>query len=274
MKINRINPDCATVQNGLPLYLQGKNDKAVLLIHGYNGYVHDVSFLANKLNKAGFTVSVPRNTGCGTDHTDFLSTKSRDWIRHAVDCYLDLKAVYKDVYLVGLSMGALISIILASHFKVKKLVLAAPAVILISPVLPFTSFLRIFIKKIKRNTKFKPLNPVNNRTFAKEWKFLNSEYWSWHYVPALYQLQKIRRQAIKAVKKVKSDTLVLASKSDLTVSLKTVIYLRDKCSAEKFESRIFEKSSHVITDSVEREDVAKAVIDWLIDKPARRDRQK
>ncbi|MDA3900491.1 MAG: alpha/beta fold hydrolase [Spirochaetes bacterium] len=263
MKIENINAKCATVKNGCPLFLKGTNGRAVLLLHGYNGYVQDVRFLAEQLNRSGFTVYAPRNTGCGTDHTDFLETTAHDWVRHAVDCYLDLRSEYTDISLVGLSMGGLLSIILSSRFKTDKLVLAAPALILHTPLLPFTMIIRFFIKKIPRKQNKKQTVVSKNREFSQELDFLQVEYWNWHYIPLLFQLRKVQKLALRSLKKVKADTLIFVSKSDRTVSIKTAEIITKKTGSQRCRTEVLEKSQHVITNGVDREVVAQSTIDWL-----------
>ena len=106
----------------LPQFYEG-GSTAVLIIHGYTGAPFEMSYLAERLNKAGFTVSVPRLPGHGTNGRDFLESGWKDWLRACVDAYLNLKAYYKTVYITGLSMGGVLTILLAAKFKPEKIIL-------------------------------------------------------------------------------------------------------------------------------------------------------
>ncbi|MBN1501250.1 MAG: alpha/beta fold hydrolase, partial [Spirochaetes bacterium] len=147
-KINLEN-NLFTRKPALPVFLKG-GPKAILLLHGYNGYTEDFNYIAKRLHDAGYTVSVPRLAGHGTSANDFLSTNSDMWLRSAIDSYLDLKCSYKNIYICGLSMGGLLALILASLFSIKKIAVMAPALKNRSRNIKFTPFLKFFMKKQKR----------------------------------------------------------------------------------------------------------------------------
>ena len=57
-----------------PHFFQG-GDKAILLIHGYTGSPREMLWLGTQLHKAGYTVSIPRLPGHGTNKEDFIYPK-------------------------------------------------------------------------------------------------------------------------------------------------------------------------------------------------------
>ncbi|BBE31083.1 hypothetical protein OSSY52_12240 [Tepiditoga spiralis] len=135
-----------------PSFFEG-GEEAVLLIHGYTGTPHDMRYLGHMLHKAGFTVSIPRLPGHGTNSIDFQNSNWKDWLRKVTDEYIDLKYKYKEVYISGLSMGGVLTLILASKFKPKKIALAAPAIEAKNKKIKITPFLKYFIKKLIENIK-------------------------------------------------------------------------------------------------------------------------
>lgn len=102
--------------------------KAILLIHGFAGGSYDYGDLANDLqlyrNFDVFTFTLP-------GHDKFIINKvtKNDWIKAAEDQIEKIISHgYKDIYIIGHSMGGVLASYLASKYpKVKKLVLAAPA---------------------------------------------------------------------------------------------------------------------------------------------------
>ncbi len=102
--------------------------KAILLIHGFAGGIYDVEALANTLeynrNFDVFTFTLP-----GHDHIFNNKITKEDWLKAAENQIKDLiMHGYKDIYLIGQSMGGLIASYLAVKYKqVKKLVLASAA---------------------------------------------------------------------------------------------------------------------------------------------------
>jgi len=102
--------------------------KAILIIHGFAGGTYDQENLANFLEKNSkfdvYTFTLP-----GHEKRCFKTVKYETWVDKAEK---QLKSLidygYRDIYLVGHSMGGVIATHLALKYKcVKKLVLAAPS---------------------------------------------------------------------------------------------------------------------------------------------------
>ena len=102
--------------------------KAILIIHGFAGGVYDQEILNHELelvwNYDVFTFTLPGHEGI-TDR----NIKYEEWISKAeFELNYLIDNGYKNIYLIGHSMGGVIAGYLASKYKeVKKLVLVAPA---------------------------------------------------------------------------------------------------------------------------------------------------
>ena len=192
----------------LPQFYEG-GSTAVLIIHGYTGAPFEMSYLAERLNKAGFTVSVPRLPGHGTNGRDFLESGWKDWLRACVDAYLNLKAHYKTVYIIGLSMGGVLTILLAAKFKPEKITLAAPVVKVSDWRIRIAPLLGLFVKKLKK---------AEEEEFEDEdRKYLAREYWNYNFPGKAADLYHLQKMARKHLPEITSDTLIIASKEDETV---------------------------------------------------------
>lgn len=102
--------------------------KAILLIHGFVGGNYDYENLPNELqlykNFDVFTFTLP-----GHEKTVVKGVKYQEWLNASVEKIKFLiDNNYKEIYLIGHSMGGVIATYLASKYpEVKKLVLVAPA---------------------------------------------------------------------------------------------------------------------------------------------------
>ena len=102
--------------------------KAILLIHGFVGGNYDYENLPNELqlyrNFDVFTFTLP-----GHEKTVVKGVKYQEWLDASVEKIKFLiENNYKEIYLIGHSMGGVIATYLASKYtEVKKLVLVAPA---------------------------------------------------------------------------------------------------------------------------------------------------
>jgi len=239
----------------MPVFFEGENDTGILMLHGFTGTPCELYQLGEKLNKSGFTVSIPRLPGHGTNAKDFLQTGWRDWLRRAFDSYIELKYRCKIVNIVGLSMGALLGIIIAANFEVPKLVLAAPALKVndrrlgLTPLFSFAGYL-----------------PKNSILPEYEYDGLNKiadEYWNKLWIKPAADFYKIQRLAKRELKKIESEIFAIFSKNDRTVPISTKEILESNIPQERLKILILEKSSHVVTSDVEKEIVAQNILKWM-----------
>ena len=102
--------------------------KAILLIHGFVGGIYDFGDLTNEL-QVNKNIDVFSFTLPGHDLTIVKDVKYQDWIHEAErQMQFLINHNYKEIYVVGHSMGGVIASYLASTYtQVKKLVLVAPA---------------------------------------------------------------------------------------------------------------------------------------------------
>lgn len=98
-----------------------------LVIHGFTGHIEEVKPLVDYLEtNTDWVFSVPTLPG----HGETLNLKGKpyeSWIQASVEAYEELSKKCTDIYVIGFSMGGMIAAYLAALFKVKKLVLLAPA---------------------------------------------------------------------------------------------------------------------------------------------------
>ncbi len=96
-----------------PFRFDGPGADAVVLIHGWTGSPAHFRPLGQELNEAGYTVVAPLLAGHGTAIEDMVGTGWRDWMESALGPALELIDEGKRLHLVGLSMGGVISLLLA-----------------------------------------------------------------------------------------------------------------------------------------------------------------
>ncbi len=94
--------------------LEGINGEAVILVHGFTGVPAHWRLLGPVVNEAGYTVAVPRLAGHGTSVDDLATTTAGDWV-DTVRTEVRALGDHDNVHLVGLSMGGLISLVLAAE---------------------------------------------------------------------------------------------------------------------------------------------------------------
>ncbi|HEY1087439.1 MAG TPA: alpha/beta fold hydrolase, partial [Archangium sp.] len=101
---------------------------AALLLHGFTGSPWELEPVGDSLAARGFHVHCPRLPGHGTTPEAMLFAGMTEWLATASQS-LDAMRGARRLVVVGLSMGALLAMVLASRFqaRISGLVLIAPA---------------------------------------------------------------------------------------------------------------------------------------------------
>ncbi len=228
---------------------------AVLTIHGYTGSPHDMLYLGKRLNKAGYTVYIPRLPGHGTNHSDFLNSDWNDWLRKCVDAYLLLKKKFEKVYVTGLSMGGVLTLLIASKFNPEKIALAAPAVEAANNAIKLTPVLKHFKKVLPKDAEV---------TYKEAYlNYLQKEYWCNNWPTKLADLLKLQTLSKERLESIHSDCLTIVSKNDKSVPLKAAEIIDKGISSSVKKTIVLEHSPHVVVNDCEKELVADEIIAWF-----------
>jgi carboxylesterase len=106
---------------------EAANGAAVLLLHGFTGSPWEVRPLGEALAARGYHVHAPLLPGHGTDPEGMLGVTDQQWLEASREALRGLSG-HRTVFLAGLSMGALLSLVLAHEqpTAVRALALMAP----------------------------------------------------------------------------------------------------------------------------------------------------
>lgn len=254
MKIKKLPKNSQTKKCALPRFYRG-GEKAVLVLHGFGGFTEEMDYLARRLHEKGFTVSVPRLPGHGTYGADFGLSGWKDWLRRYTDAYMDLKAEHETVYVTGLSMGAVLTLILASHFEIPRIALTAPAIVNREKAIYLTPLMKLFVDKMPRDYKETRENP--------EIQEMAGEYWSFNWMAQAASLLKLQKMARKGLSRVSADTLVFVSEADKRVPEEAAEMIERGISSAKKETIHLKDSPHVMVDGPEKEFIADRIVEWF-----------
>jgi carboxylesterase len=229
--------------------------RAVLLLHGFTGSPWEVRPLGESLAARGFHVHAPRLPGHGLTPEELLHVNADDWKRAAFNAF-DALTGFSQVYVAGLSMGGLLSVLIAAERQVSRIVLMAP-VFGLRPVsgrllkrmqgLPRTLFENRWVKKDGsdiEDLQAQRDNPVLSR----------------YPVVRLFDLFALQDEAHRALPKVRSQVLIAAAEQDHVVQLERV-----RAAASSLSARLvlLKRGYHILPRDTDRALLAAEVAEFL-----------
>jgi carboxylesterase len=106
-----------TIQTAEPFFLPGSRT-GILLTHGFTGTPKEMRWMGEYLNRElGFTCLGVRLTGHATRPKDMVYSRWTDWTVSVEDGYNLLSGATDHVYLVGLSMGGALSLLMSTRLE-------------------------------------------------------------------------------------------------------------------------------------------------------------
>jgi carboxylesterase len=264
-------------QNGLPkvrrcampivMIHEPRASRAVVGFHGFTGYAGELALPAQRLFEAGFDVFVPRYPGHGTNGDDFLQSNGKQWLAEAERQYLEIAPLYNEVSFIGHSMGGIIGVILAQRHAIKRMVLYAPALQIPGIPVATLSVARFFITRKAKPWERDPSYQFFDDRDSDDDEFLGNQYWSFNYPRQIYELEKLRRKAVKALPSMETDTLVFTGGEDPTIPQSAgSMVLNDGKGKNNWVH--LPKGTHLIPydrDDMTREEAMDRTVSWLLD---------
>ncbi len=245
--------------------------EAVLLLHGFTGHPGELSIQAEAIAAAGYAVLAPRYPGHGTCRADFLATRAEDWARRALDAYLELRAEYGRVHLLGHSMGGLLATLVAARKAEEderepaRLILFAPAFALSRRAFALAPLVARFAPVIRHG------RPVpEGEAGDPDRVTLHREYRSDDLVVMAAELEWLRRRACRLLPGVRSHILVVVGERDETVPPEVARFVATRAqAAASIETRMLPGAGHVFPFDRDGATAAAFAVDFLGPGPRR-----
>jgi len=240
-----------------PFFFPG-NETGCLLIHGFTGAPTEMRPLGDYLAERGYTVLGIRLAGHGTKIEDMNRVTWEDWSNSVLDGWHILRPITKRVFIIGLSMGAVLSLYHASFLPVAGVVsMSAPYDLEPDPRLKFLPLYSRFI-------------PFTSKG-ESDWQDpdADEDHFSYDMYPtkALVQLTHLLAAARASLPQISAPTLLIHSRKDFSVPLHNMERIAQSLGAGKEQPRklILENSGHVVTRDLDKDRVFAAIHDFIQD---------
>lgn len=215
-------------------------------------------WLGEYLNRQGYTVCGIRLNGHATQPEDMIRSRWRDWLLSVEDGYNLLSSCTGQVFLLGLSMGGILSLTTASTFPVRGVVAMSTPYDLPSIPLPLWA--------IRILSRFKPYLP-NGKVPGSGW-FDQAAYQQHVSYPenplrSAVELKLLVSEMHAALPKISMPVLLIHSRDDDYVIRNSMQQIFDRLTTPDKQMLWVEGSGHVITEEPTRETVFKATADFI-----------
>jgi carboxylesterase len=241
----------------------------VLLVHGLTGTPSEMRFVAKGLHRAGFTVYAMQLAGHCGEPDDLLTTGWRDWYRSVEDAARRLRPRVDQLFVAGLSMGALLALRLAMNrpHEVRGVALygttffydgwAVPAIARLSFLLPYACALGVGRRRTSMEAfPYGIKDPVIRERIVG--RMLSGDSAAaglagnpW---PSLAQFERLARRVRRDLPRMRTPCLALHAADDDIASVRNMELVRRRAAAP-VETVLLHDSYHMITVDRERHTV-------------------
>ncbi len=248
-------PDKDSMMPGAePIFFQGKNDVAFLLIHGFEGSPYTLKQLAEYLHQEGHTVMAPLLPGHGTSPEDFIKTRYEHWYSAIHKIYQEHRPHYKKFFVVGFSMGGNLALRVSANFS---RFMPSTGIILISTPVFLNGIVdgRVIIKNWK--LFFSGITRYFIPYLAKDKQILAGDVLSpWvgysdrYTVPCLHSFKINIGKVRPFLKRIHSPVCLIQANNDRTIPVYNLHYILEKIGSREKRAFLFSINDNVTTRHV------------------------
>lgn len=243
-----------------PFLLLGDRSKpACLLIHGFTGTPKEMHWMGEYLNQQGYTCLGVRLAGHATDPGDMIRSNWTDWTASVEDGYSLLRGLTDRIFLVGLSMGGILSLLMSTRLDVRGVVaMSTPYKLPDDPRL----------RKIDWIAKIVTYMPKSDEAPGASW--FDKEAFKGHIsypqnpVRSIGQLNLLLGEMRAALPKINVPVLLIHSKDDKYVSPENIeLIFADLKNASDKTKLFVTGSGHVVTRDAARHQVFESALEFI-----------
>ncbi len=236
-------------------FLQG-TDVGVMLIHGGGGgTAADMRELGKFIHKeAGVSVFAPLLPGYGTVKEDLLNTQMEDWLTSVKKGFREFKNEMKKVFLLGHSMGGVLTLYLAGEFSQD-----ISGIISISAPLKLKGLLIKFVPLFKHIIKYWKQNDL------EEWARVTNGVWAgYEYIPLAIvgKFQKLMKLNKEQLHRITAPILIIQGEYDEFVTKNSPTQIFERVNSLDKTLKIY-SSDHAILFSKIKIDMFSDIVEFL-----------
>lgn len=263
------------------ILMPGRNGKAVILIHGLTGTPNEMRSVAWFLNSQGYTVTCPRLANHGEPMHVLRATRWEEFYATVRQAFEAMRPGHDRVFVGGLSMGALLSLLLAADFQggVAGVSCLSPTLFYDGWNVPWYHFLlplasHTWLKHICYFKEDPPYGLKNERLRERVHQYYQKadihdlgevDRFGYPFFPArlLGELRGLVRNLEGKLASVRSPCQIIQARHDDVSSVRNATHIHERVASARKEIVYLEDSYHVITADQERGKVARSMLTFF-----------
>jgi carboxylesterase len=240
-----------------PFLFKG-NSTGLLLIHGFTGTPKEMRWMGEYLNGQGYTCLGIRLSGHATRPKDMVRSRWTDWTASVEDGYNLLCGITDRVFLVGLSMGGALSLLMSTRLDVAGVVAMSTPLELPAKYPTWEIRVLSLFKSYMPKAKGDP----GAGWFDKE-AFKGHISYPLNPVRSAAELNVMLGRLNQVLPKVNVPVLLMHSKDDDYVQPENMQHIYERLGTSDKEMVWLTGSGHVVTRDAAREQVFAAAAAFL-----------
>jgi len=244
-----------------PFFFPGQGENArtgCLVTHGFTGAPKEMRWLGEYLHRQGYTVCGMRLAGHATRPADMLRSRWRDWLLTVEDGYDLLSTCTDRIFLLGLSMGGVLSLTAAAQLPVRGVVAMSTPYDLPALSMP------LWVARVL--SQFKPYIP-KGKVPGSGWfdpaAYAQHVAYPMNPVRSAVELKLLIQEMHAALPKVIVPVLLIHSRNDDYVVKDSMQQIFNHLGTSDKQMLWVEGGGHVITEEPTRETVFKAAAGFV-----------
>ena len=225
----------------------------VYIIHGFSSTTYEVKELAKFLGKNGYYTIAKNLPGHGTTIKECNKVKYADWFGAVKQDIAEMSNTCKKIFIIGNSMGGVISLYIASLFPINGFVAGGTVLKFKNPF--ETNFLVPLLCKIIKS------QPKKKQNKSKHVKFYGYKEYP---LIALNEFRKMNKIVKPLLKKIKTPGLIIHSNND-KMALKMNLELIEKKMDSKYFNKLIVNNAHhnMFDENLDQKIIFKNILDFF-----------
>ena len=235
----------------MPFFFEA-GPRAVLLLHGFTGSSADVRMLGRFLEKKGYTSLAPHYKGHGVAPEELIHSYPDEWWQDVVAAYEQLQIKgYKEIAVVGLSLGGVFSLKLGLNYPLKGIVtMCAP--------MTMRTLEKMFAGVIEYAKQYKKYEGKSDEQIKEEVEKIRELG-----MPSLPDLQQLVKSVRGDIDMLYTPIFVVQATYDEVIDPQSAQVIFDEVQSTEKQLKWYDDSKHVITLDKEKEQLHEDIYEFL-----------